>query len=218
MIGQAKPKSARSVPVGGRQVLMPEVREESSASAAWLAEKYRAMARLALRREQLEASGLNRFEPRESGARRRAFRNLARAFPGALRELESTPAQVLQARHEAVKESLHLQAGAALPLWMEMAIAYHSELREALAIKRWLSRHVAREAALDAERLGAFRAWYARQPGRLRAAEDFSLEALGRHLRPPDGRLQTAVWELLEARFERPRAEIERLIFGSAWP
>src|SRR4051812_9451086 len=106
-----------------------------------LAVKYRTLAELRARREELEAQGLTRFNSKEARARSAAFRRVAREFPGSLRELDTPPAEVLLGRHDAVLEAQRaFDAGtrAVLPLWMELAIAYHGQLREALAIKRWL--------------------------------------------------------------------------------
>lgn len=181
-----------------------------------LAEKYRALAELRARREALERAGQSAFDAREARSRRAAFRKLAREFPGALRELDATPAEVLRGRLEAVAETQRaLQRGLRtdLPLWMEMAGAYHAQLREVLAIKRWLSRREVR--AVEPETLDAFRGWYARLACRLRTARAFDAAQLERYLHPPQGRLQLLIWESLEERFARPRAEIERLIFGS---
>jgi hypothetical protein len=181
-----------------------------------LAEKYRTLAELRTRREALERDGLSAFDAREAKARRTAFRKLAREFPGALRELDTTPAEVLRGRSDAVGETQRaLRAGlrSDLPLWMELAGAYHAQLREVLAIKRWLSRREVR--VLDAATLDAFRGWYARLAFRLRPTRTFDAEQLKRYLHPPQGRLQLLIWESMELRFERPRAEIERLIFGS---
>jgi len=189
---------------------------DATVQIARLVEKYRLLSELAARRAQLEAAGRDRFEARESSARRRAFRTLAREFPGALRELDAMPADVLATRHEAVRTLAAAPPHSLLPLWMELAIAYHAETREALAIKRWLAQHLPRGEALDADVHEAFCAWYARWPQRLRDAEAVSLELLARHLWPPQGRVQAVVWEALEARFARPRNEIERLLFGTA--
>ena len=179
-----------------------------------LAEKYRALAELAERRESLRAAGGQRFEAAESGARRRLFRELAREFPGALRELDATPTDVLRERHRVAAELV--RAGAAeLPLWMEVAIAYHAEVREALDIKLWMARRALRKP-LSAEIHRAFRRGYARRPVRLRDPDAISIEMLARHAWPPQGRIQSVVWELLELRFERPREELERLLFGAS--
>ncbi|MBS2027301.1 MAG: hypothetical protein JST54_05285 [Deltaproteobacteria bacterium] len=190
-----------------------------AAQLARLAEKYRLLAELRARREELQRSGAEQFDAGESKVRRAAFRKVAREFPGALRELDATPAEVLRERHQAVAEAqAALEAGTRtdVPLWMELAHAFHLELREALAIKRWLAHRLPRGGAIDANLHADFRAWYARSPNRLRTSRDFDAARLARYLSPPDGRIQIVVYEVLEVRFERPRAEIERLIFGSA--
>lgn len=192
--------------------------QEAAAQLARLAEKYRLLAELRARREALAASGARAFGAREAKERRSAFRRLAREFPGALRELDTTPAEILRSRLEAVGETQRaLESGARrdLPLWMEYALAYHVQLREALAIKRWLARRLPRGGELDPELLAAFRAWYGKLAFRVRTAGDLDLNILREHLNPPGGRLQAVVFEELERRFGRPREEIERLIFGT---
>ena len=189
-----------------------------AAQLARLAAKYQLLADLRARREELQHSGANHFDARESKARRAAFRKVAREFPGALRELDATPAEVLRERHQAVAEAQAALASGTrtdVPLWMELAHAFHLELREALAIKRWLAKRLPRGGVIDANIHADFRAWYARSPNRLRPTRELDVVALTRYLSPPDGRIQVVVYEVLEARFERPRAEIERMIFGS---
>lgn len=62
---------------------------------------------------------------------------LARAFPGALRELDTLPMAVIEARREA----LHLAvAGDPATEWMTWMIAYHATMRAALFLKARLAR------------------------------------------------------------------------------
>lgn len=200
---------------------MAAQRQQASAQLARLAEKYRLLAALRARREELEASGSNTFDAGEARARRAAFRKVAREFPGALRELDITPAEVLRSRFEAVGETQRaLESGARqdLPMWMEYALAYHLQLREALAIKRWLARRMPRGGEIDDDTYQAFRTWYGRLAFRLHKPSELSLLHLRRHLNPPGGRIQAVVFEELEGRFGRPREEIERLIFGHTPP
>ena len=65
---------------------------------AALAEKYATLARLRARRETLEADGALGFADDERDTRLADFRRVARAFPGALRELDRSPAHLLRAK------------------------------------------------------------------------------------------------------------------------
>ena len=68
-----------------------------------LLRKYEELHRLRERREELEASGATCFEAAEGAVRKRAFRRIAREFPGALRELDTVAAPALAARRERVR-------------------------------------------------------------------------------------------------------------------
>src|SRR5436305_1862365 len=105
-----------------------------AAQLARLGAKYRILAELRARREELQRGGATAFPPEEGSRRRSAFRALAAEFPGSLRELDVTSAVALQARCAAIEAAL---AGGPEEPWMEVAAAYHRTLREALAVKRW---------------------------------------------------------------------------------
>jgi hypothetical protein len=62
-----------------------------------------------------------------------AIRQLARRFPGALRELERLPLAAALARQD---ELAHVLAGGTEPLWSIAQRGYHDGLRAALAEKR----------------------------------------------------------------------------------
>ncbi len=67
-----------------------------------LAGKYRSLAALRQRREELTATGKLELSPAEAALRKAAFRKLAEEFPGCLRELDSLTALQLAARADAV--------------------------------------------------------------------------------------------------------------------
>jgi hypothetical protein len=62
---------------------------------------------------------------------------LARAFPGALRELDTLPRAVIEERREALRTAL---SGAPPAPWMTWMIAYHATMRAALFVKARLAR------------------------------------------------------------------------------
>lgn len=170
-----------------------------------LAEKYRVLARLRERREELEGRGERGFGDEEGKARRDEFRRIARRYPGALRELQASTAAGLRAKARAVEAEI--AAGRTEPerAWIRVVLEFHAAVRDALVVKGWLARNVPREAAITPEVVAAFRAAHG---GRADAA---LLEA---HRHPPGGRLLALVWAALATRTGRPRAELERAVFG----
>jgi hypothetical protein len=124
----------------------------------------------------------------ESVAPRAKLAALARAFPGALRELDQLPMEHLEARLLAIERAL--DDGSEPEPWMRLQAGYHGFMRAVLRIRR-LSRGRPFEI-VDAEReLQAV----AYQP----AADEppiqrFDLAALRVIRRPPGGRLNPWVF------------------------
>jgi hypothetical protein len=129
------------------------------------------------------------------------LRPLAREFPGALRELDSLPLGLLERRLEAVVEA---EAGATPETWIQWMLAYHARMRLALAAKRRLRGAGPGNVGLMAQ-----------------VANEVSLEHatvceadfVARAARPPCGRLNRLVFELLEQELGHPRAELEQTLF-----
>jgi len=195
------------------QAPMPPPSPERRLRLERLLAKYRALAELRARREQLQAEGGDHFQPEEAASRRAAFRTLAHEFPGCLRELDSVTEVKLRQRAEHLARLLD-DPEQAEPPWVPVTEAYHATLREALAIKRWLAHRLPRGGAIAPELVADFSRWYARLPFARSGAHTASAEHLARHLNPPGGRLQSLIWEELVQRFGRPRAELEREIFS----
>jgi hypothetical protein len=166
-----------------------------------LLRKYRALTELRARREEAQAHGLTSFTGEEAAARRALFHTLAREFPGCLRELDSSSAARLRSRAEALERAPE-------PAWAEVVDAYHRALHDALELKRWLALRLPRGGEVTPSLVAEFSATPLAQHHPANA------EHLARHLHPPGGRLQSLVWAELEARFARPRADLERDIFG----
>src|SRR5260221_7497172 len=103
-----------------------------------LRRKYAVLVVLRSRREELDSVGRAGFSEEEGLARREAFRELAAEFPGALRELDTTPAESLQARLDEIDAAVAAEAAPA-PRWMIVTIDFHHTLREILALKAWLA-------------------------------------------------------------------------------
>jgi hypothetical protein len=114
---------------------------------------------------------------------------LARAFPGALRELDQLPMEFVEARLLAIDRAL---AAADEPeVWMRLQAGYHGFMRAVLRIRR-LSRGRALEI-VDAKReLLALRYVPAADEP---PPERFDLEALRVIRRPPGGRLNPWVFD-----------------------
>lgn len=195
----------------------PASRDELLSALERLAYKYRALARLRARREELAAAGAVAFGGEEGRERLAELRRLAREFPAALRELERATTAQLEARARAVEEELAAlrrdpARQAPGPLWMRVVLDFHVRLREALALKLWLARRLPRGGppeAITLELVAAYRA-FAGLP------EDAAVEPawLHRHLHPPEGRITSLVWEALTEKYRLPRETLERLVFG----
>jgi hypothetical protein len=179
---------------------------------AALAGKYRTLEALRRRREHLEADGATTFTEAEGPARRDAFRRVAARFPGALRELDATPADVLGARAAAVEAALaaHLRGDPPPPdaRWIDVVLDFHETLRRALAVKLWLARRIGKDGAVTDAVLAEARAQF---PD---GGVDRAL--LERHHHPPGGRVLNLVWDALAARHALPRRALEELVFGPA--
>jgi len=124
-------------------------------------------------------------------AERSQLRGLARAFPGALRELDTEPLEVIESRVAALARAA--RGGPSEP-WMHWMVAYHAVMRAAL----WLKPRLARGAAFsrDAEELAAL---LARAPT---CRIPLDLAFVERVARPPSGRLNRVVFRVLGEVFE----------------
>ncbi len=155
---------------------MPTLRLAPSELRA-LSRKYRSLAEL--RRRQREA-----LADRES-----EIQSLVREFPGVLRELERLPLDEIDRRGEAVERAL---SGGSGERWMAWMMAYHTEMRAALFVRRELrgkrpiSDALAREVAARARRELGVRC-------------DFGF--VRQVVSPPSGRLTALVLRRLEVAF-----------------
>jgi hypothetical protein len=149
-----------------------------------LARKYRALAEL--RRAQHHVVDDDVRIP---------LRQLAREFPGALRELDSLPLEEIDRRVEQLEQAAW--RGGVEP-WMEWMHQYHSTMRAALHIKRRLAgrRALSDVAALDI-------AVEVRRAFGVRCDAEF-VHAVAR---PPEGRINVLVFRRLAEDFgAEPRA------------
>jgi hypothetical protein len=176
-----------------------------------LAGKYRTLARLRARREEVHALGRLAFDDAEGAERRDAFRRVAGEFPGALRELDTSSADVLRAKLAVVEGVI---AGRERPVWIGVVIDFHATLREALAVKLWIARRIGRDGAIDEDVVAACKEWHDAWPHRHPESRAVDAKALAIHHHPPGGRILGVVWAELAERHGRPRAELERMVFG----
>ena len=186
-----------------------------------LAEKYRVLADLRARREEAEAEGMSAFAPAEIEERTARFRRVAREFPGALRELDVTPAEILRVKARAVEEELQALRNAprresTRQDWMAIVIDYHATLREALAVKLWLAQRLPRGRSITPDLLEEFGRWHAAYPHRHGLIDQADASFLEKHRRPPGGRLHALVWGALSARYGIPQKDLEAAVFGPA--
>lgn len=131
---------------------------------------------------------------------REALRALAHRFPGALREIERVPRDVLKARREALDRVLR---GEDEPRWAVAQRLFHAELRGALAVKRLLGRRLRSREDLTRDLVGHA---YAEDAARWTArAGELAL--------PPSGRIEPLVVAEVARGLGATLAECRALLF-----
>lgn len=131
------------------------------------------------------------------------LRALAARFPGALRELDRVPVELLTQRLDAVEAAL---VGGAIPPWAKATSRYHGWLRVALRLRAEAARSEEAALAWAAGYVPAFPG----DPG----PERLEVGVLRSLLTPPGGRLaQVAVSLVAEEEGTTPAA-ISGLLFG----
>jgi len=183
-----------------------------------LTEKYRVLARLRVRREKAEASGLEEFPAEENASRAAEFKRIAALFPGALRELESTPSRILELKATVVQRELdeiRKRPGRKSPsrYWIAVVLDYHAVLREALEAKRWLAENLKRGEKITPQVVRAYQVWRKDLPPGP-SHEEGDASYLMRVQRPPGGRIQSMVWRHLEDRHGLSRRSLQQAVFG----
>lgn len=119
---------------------------------------------------------------------RAAMAELARAFPGALREIDELPLAVIEAR--IAELALAEQERGGVRPWMLAQVRFHALARGALAVKRWLAGRTL-TPRLEAELVVALTAMPEREDAEAWATE------LGAIARPPRGRIMDLVYARL---------------------
>ncbi len=128
------------------------------------------------------------------------MRALAARFPGALREIDALPLEVIEAR---IAE-LEAARGTSAPRWAQQMAEYHAWMRAALALRRAAGPTRDRALAL---------AWIERHEHEL--PHEMLRGALDGVLRPPRGRLNQWVFACLARAHGESPAAIEARLFGA---
>jgi hypothetical protein len=157
---------------------------------------------LALLRKYETIARLRRDRGRGGAAAERSvLRALAREFPGALRELDTVTLVEIDKRRRTLALAA---AGGTVETWMAWMVTYHATMRAALLVKarvaksRAPSDELLRRAKADAARLSPV------------PLDDAFVRAVAR---PPDGRLNVAVFERLGRQFGVSPDQIWQALF-----
>jgi hypothetical protein len=140
------------------------------------------------------------------------MRALARTFPGALRELDELPLEVIEARLRALEAAL--AAGPPFAQWIALQVDYHAWMRAALRVKR-VSRGRGGDGLESVLRdLAALPAATPEDVGPLEPALDRSAVAV--ILEPPGGRLGPWVMAEVGRRAGVDAETVRRALFVGA--
>lgn len=128
---------------------------------------------------------------------------LAEEYPGALREIDTLPIDVIRERI-ALLERTEDDVESAAP-WMSAQIYFHRVSRGALIAKRWLRgrKAITRELRLEFAEVAS-----SLDADALLVADDLEHVAL-----PPNGRLTTFVYRKVAGLLGRHEAEVRALVF-----
>lgn len=132
--------------------------------------------------------------------------SLSDEYPGALREIDELPADVLRARLDAL-EAAERGPGAFAP-WMRAQDAFHRAARGALCAKRWLGRTRDVTPSTTAAFVAAV--------STMRWPEDAAAWAddLAALARPPRGRITALVFSRIALGLAITEEDARRLVFG----
>lgn len=149
---------------------------------------------------QIEALRLSR-ERSEPLPERAVFKALSERFPGALRELDTLPMDVVAKRRQMLGEAI---AGGAIAPWMAWMVAYHALLRAAL----WIKLRTANTPDVPSERIESL----------VRGVSgefelDVDVQFVMDVVRPHAGRLNAVVLHRLELVFGVPAVDIRAALF-----
>jgi len=175
---------------------------EDRQAAGRLLHKFERMLRLRELHARAHAEpGFQEPDPRAEMA------SLAREFPGALRELDELPIDVIRSRIDEL--GLAVGGSGALAPWMRAAAAFHRLARGALAAKRWVHRRPLDPSARDA---------FVAATATMTYGEDARVWAddLAAVARPPRGRVIDLVMLRVAAELGIAEDEARRLLHPSS--
>ena len=174
-----------------------------SASLTRLVHKYDLLIALRKEREACEAQGVLRLSGQAADARRTRQRQVAEEFPGCLRELENFTAQQLAERQAVIRAVSNLES----ETWIAWMVAFHAHLREALALKTFVS-------ANPNAGVKEIREWVSDYPHAVHKPQHVDEKFVQAHRTPPRGSLSGWVWQQLATLFDRPVEQMRREVLG----
>ena len=145
-------------------------------------------------------------EAHPGGDPRREMAALAARFPGALRELDEAPLDLIRRRIEALTRCL--ESGAPVEPWMSATAKFHQLTRGALLAKRWLAGRKAVDSAMTEAFLRSLAGARDEEDARAWAGE------LQRVASPPQGKLTGLIFERLALHLGLPLHEARELVVG----
>ncbi len=164
----------------------------------------------ALREKYDRLLALHRDPPGRSPARRQAMDEVARRFPGSLREWQALSPATLLARREALSAWLATDLGAlTLPAWVEYSLALHACLRVLLRLRQ----HEIAQPTAAADWLAMAQQIAAEQD------EPWLIPRIVPSLRaliaqPPGGQLSRLAYAEVAARFGVSEAAVKATLFA----
>jgi hypothetical protein len=145
-------------------------------------------------------------EAHPGGDPRGEMATLAARFPGALRELDEAPLDMIRARIEALSRCI--ESGAPSEPWMNATAEFHRLARGALVAKRWLAGRKKVDASVTEQFLRSLEG----APHEADASA-WALD-LDRIASPPRGKLTLLVFERLASRLGLSPGEAHDLVVG----
>jgi hypothetical protein len=142
----------------------------------------------------------------DAGEARTRMAELAKRFPGALREIDDLELAEIRQRIQLLEEVLHLHRE--VEPWMEAVALFHAMARGALCAKRWLGGRKRIDAAVEEA--------FALGLPRLPFPEDAGAWSgdLARIASPPRGRVTDLVFARLAESLGVSEVAARRLVFG----
>jgi hypothetical protein len=146
-----------------------------------------------------------RHDRGEGIASRSELHALAREFPGALREIDRTPMEVLRQRLQQTQDVVHARCSE--PPWMGAMVSWHTHMAAALFVKKQLR---GEKKPTNTSSLALCTSV------RTRYGVTLSVQDIASIAAPPDGRVAALVWKWESSRFHTDEPTLRSLIFPGA--